>query len=65
MREPSLALQATIGNALAADPAVTAIVDPANIRGGSMRPENFPCILMGNGHTEFLAMRPALSISPA
>ncbi len=54
MIEPTLALQATIGNALAADPAVTAIVDPANIRGGQMRPDAFPCILMGNGHTEFL-----------
>ncbi|KAA3529022.1 DUF3168 domain-containing protein [Agrobacterium tumefaciens] len=54
MIEPTLALQATIGNALAADPAVTAIVEPANIRGGSLRPDAFPCILMGNGHTEFL-----------
>ncbi|MGR9434784.1 DUF3168 domain-containing protein [Rhizobium leguminosarum] len=54
MIEPSLALQATIGNALAADAAVTALVDPDNIRGGSMRPEDFPCILMGGGHTEFL-----------
>lgn len=54
MREPSLVLQATIGNALAADSAVTAFVDPAHIRGGHMRPDAFPCILMGNGHTEFL-----------
>lgn len=54
MIEPTLALQATIGNALAADPAVTAIVHPANIRGGSLRPEDFPCILMGGGHAEFL-----------
>lgn len=54
MIEPSLALQATIGNALAVNPAVSAIVDPANIRGGSMRPDNFPCIIMGGGHTEFL-----------
>ncbi|RVG25045.1 DUF3168 domain-containing protein [Sinorhizobium meliloti] len=54
MLEPTLALQAAIGNALAADTAVTAHVDPANIRGGTMRPEAFPCILMGGGQTEFL-----------
>lgn len=54
MIEPSLALQAAIGSALAADPAVTALVEPAHIRGGQMRPDHFPCILMGNGQTVFL-----------
>lgn len=54
MIEPTLALQAAIGNALAASPAVTAIVAPAHIRGGSMRPDHFPCILMGGGQTIFL-----------
>lgn len=54
MIEPTLALQAAIGNRLAAYPAVTAHVDPANIRGGQMRPEDFPCILMGNGQTILL-----------
>ena len=54
MIEPSLALQAAIGNALAADPAVTVLVEPAHIRGGQMRPDAFPCILMGNGQTIFL-----------
>jgi len=54
MIEPSLALQAAIGNALAADPAVTALVEPVRIRGGQMRPDHFPCILMGNGQTVFL-----------
>lgn len=54
MIEPSLALQATIGNTLAADPAVTALVAPVNIRGGSMRPEDFPCIILAGGQTIFL-----------
>lgn len=54
MLEPTLALQAAIGNTLATDPAVTALVEPADIRGGSLRPDHFPCILMGNGQTEFL-----------
>lgn len=54
MIEPSLALQAAIGNVLIADPAVTAHVDPAHIRGGSMRPDHFPSVIMGNGQTVFL-----------
>lgn len=54
MIEPSLALQRAIGDALAADIAVAALVDPANIRGGPMRPDDFPCIIMGGGQTEFL-----------
>jgi len=54
MNEPTLALQAAIGNGLADTPAVVARVDPANIRGGQMRPDDFPCILMGNGQTIFL-----------
>lgn len=54
MIEPSLALTAAIGNTLAKTPAVTALVDATNIRGGSMRPEDFPCILMGGGQTIFL-----------
>ena len=54
MIEPTIALQRAIGDTLAADPAVTALVDPVNIRGGTMRPDRFPSILMGNGQTEFL-----------
>lgn len=54
MIEPSLALQATIGNTLAADPTVTAFVDSDHIRGGSTRPENFPCIILAGGQTIFL-----------
>ncbi len=54
MIEPTLALQAAIGNLLATTPAVTGHVDPANIRGGPMRPDDFPSILMGNGQTIFL-----------
>lgn len=54
MIEPTLALQTTIGDALVASPAVTVLVDPADIRGGSLRPDSFPCILMGSGQTIFL-----------
>jgi hypothetical protein len=54
MIEPSLALAAAIGNTLAATPAVTALVDANNIRGGSMRPEDFPCIIASGGQTIFL-----------
>lgn len=54
MIEPTLALQTAIGDALVSSPAVTALVDPADIRGGSLRPDSFPCILMGSGQTIFL-----------
>ncbi len=54
MIEPTLALHRAIGSALADDPTVIAHIDPTNIRGGTMRPEAFPCVIMGNGTTEFL-----------
>jgi Protein of unknown function (DUF3168) len=54
MIEPTFALQTAIGNALEASPAVTALVDPANIRGGSTRPDNLPSIIMANGMTMML-----------
>lgn len=54
MLEPTLALQTAIGDALVSSPAVTALVDPAHIRGGSMRPDHFPSIRMANGQTIFL-----------
>ena len=54
MIEPTLALQRAIGSALADDPNVIAHIDPENIRGGTIRPEAFPCVIMGNGTTEFL-----------
>ncbi|MDW5314087.1 DUF3168 domain-containing protein [Rhizobium sp. PL01] len=54
MIEPTLALQVAIGNALAVNPAVTALVEPINIRGGSMRPDDLPCIIASGGQTIFL-----------
>lgn len=54
MIEPTLALQTAIGDALVASPAVTALVDPAHIRGGSTRPDNLPAIIMSGGQTIFL-----------
>ncbi|WP_439559899.1 tail completion protein gp17 [Roseinatronobacter sp.] len=46
MIDPSLSLQTLIGDALAADPAITAHVDPVNIRAGMIRPENLPAIVI-------------------
>lgn len=54
MIEPTLALQTAIGDALVASPAVTALVDPANIRAGSSRPDKLPSIMMAGGQTIFL-----------
>lgn len=51
MIEPTLALQTAIRSALVSSPAVTALVDPANIRAGSSRPENLPAIMIPNGTT--------------
>jgi hypothetical protein len=54
MIEPTLALQIAIGDALEAAPAITALVDPVNIRSGSTRPDDLPAIIMANGQTIFL-----------
>lgn len=54
MIEPTLALQASIGDALVVSPAVSALVDPVNVRGGSTRPDNMPSIIMSGGQTIFL-----------
>ncbi|MEP9373530.1 DUF3168 domain-containing protein [Mesorhizobium sp. KR1-2] len=51
MIEPTLALQTAIRAALIATPAVAALVEPANIRAGSTRPGDTPCIIMANGTT--------------
>jgi hypothetical protein len=46
MIDPSLALQTLIGDRLAADPFVTAFVEPLNIRAGAIRPDNLPAIVV-------------------
>lgn len=46
MIDPGVSLQTLIGDALAADPAITAHVDPVNIRAGAIRPENLPAIVL-------------------
>lgn len=51
MIEPTLALQTAIGDMLVASSAVTALVDPNNIRSGSTRPTDTPCVIMANGTT--------------
>ncbi|MGB3536866.1 MAG: DUF3168 domain-containing protein [Mesorhizobium sp.] len=51
MIEPTLALQTAIRSRLIDVPAVTALVDPLNIRSGSTRPGDTPCIIMANGTT--------------
>lgn len=52
MLEPTVALRKALGDHLAADPAVAALVDPANIRDGEFRPEELPAILFGPGNVE-------------
>ena len=46
MIDPTLALQTLIGDLLAADPAITAHVDPLNIRASLIRPNNTPAIVL-------------------
>lgn len=48
--EPTTAFREAIGDHLASDPAVTALVDPENIRAGDFRPEELPAILFGAGN---------------
>ncbi|MES0167821.1 DUF3168 domain-containing protein [Mesorhizobium sp. M0027] len=54
MIEPSLALQTAINARLISTPAVTALVAADQIRTGSMRREQLPCIIMAGSQTEFL-----------
>lgn len=46
MTDPTLALQVLIGDRLAGDPAITAHVEPVNIRAGALRPEHLPAIVL-------------------
>lgn len=49
--EPTIAFREAIGEHLASDPTVTALVDPDNIRAGEFRPDELPAILFGSGNT--------------
>lgn len=52
--DPITAMQTAIRAALITDPAVTALVQPQNIRAGSTRPEKTPCIILAGGQTQYL-----------
>ncbi|MDW4548837.1 DUF3168 domain-containing protein [Defluviimonas sp. D31] len=54
MIEPSLAYQTAVRAALIASPDVSALVPVDHIRAGSTRPDKLPCIILGDGQTEFL-----------
>ncbi len=49
--EPSLAFQQAIRERLVTTPAVLALVSADRIIDGAARPENFPCIIIGDGQT--------------
>ncbi|MER9210064.1 DUF3168 domain-containing protein [Mesorhizobium sp. M0771] len=51
MIEPTIALQTAIRSRLLDRPAVTALVQPDNIRAGSTRPDRTPAIIMSDGTT--------------
>lgn len=51
MTDPSLALQTLIYARLIANPEVTSLVPAENISDRSTRPNVFPCIIIGEGHT--------------
>lgn len=48
--DPALALQTALRSHLIAAPAVTALVEPASVRDGAMRPDELPAILFGAGN---------------
>ncbi|SEO35770.1 Protein of unknown function [Gemmobacter aquatilis] len=54
MIEPGFALQALIGDRLAADPDITALVNPLNIRAGMIRPDQMPAIVLAPARVRFL-----------
>ena len=54
MIEPGFALQALIGDRLAADPDITARVNPLNIRAGMIRPDQMPAIVLAPARVRFL-----------
>lgn len=51
MITPDIEFQTAIRSALIADPAVAALVPADNIRAGSTRPDNLPCIILANPQT--------------
>jgi hypothetical protein len=53
MTEPSLALQKTIRARLIAAGAVTALVPADAIFDRSARPERYPCIIIGEGYSDY------------
>lgn len=54
MVEPSLDFQTAIRARLIADPAVTALVQPDQIRSGSTRPDGRACVILSGAQTEYL-----------
>lgn len=50
MIEPTIALREAVGDHLASDPAVIALVDPKHIRAGDFSPDELPAILFGAGN---------------
>ena len=51
MIEPSLELQAAIRDRLVSDETVVALVSPTSIRDGNTRPDQFPCVILGDAQT--------------
>ena len=51
MIEPSLALQAAFRTQLVSDETVVALVSPSSIRDGNARPDQFPCVILGDATT--------------
>lgn len=51
MIEPTLALQTAIRSRLISKPEILALVPADNIRSGSTRPEQTPCIILSDGST--------------
>lgn len=51
MTDPSLALQTALRGVLISSASLVALVPAANIYDRSARPERFPCVILGDGHT--------------
>ncbi|MEQ8899281.1 MAG: DUF3168 domain-containing protein [Roseovarius sp.] len=54
MIEPSIALQTALRGALIGNAAVMDLVAADNVRAGSTRPDNLPCIILANPQTVHL-----------
>lgn len=52
MLEPTVAFRKALADHLVADPEVTALVDPDNIRAGDFRPEELPAMHFSAGDVE-------------